>query len=159
MIINIIVFLWLLFVLAALGIAIYNLKYGRQLFLFQNYAKVDIPYIIIGIQGHPLNMIVDTGAAVSIICENALQNLSFEPCQRSVQLNALTNESVPARMVTIPLTLKSSTLEEDFVVHPTEDLADFGHMHGITIHGILGNEFLERTGCRIDYKKHTVTLH
>lgn len=160
MITNIIIILWFLFVVVMVGLMFYRIHNKDKLFfLFQNYSKVEIPYIILDVQGHPLNMIVDSGAAVSVITQEALGIVNYKPCLRSIDISATTAESLHANMVTIPITVNSRTLDEDFVVHPVEDLANFKAMHNIVAHGILGNEFFEKTGCKIDYKNHSVTLY
>ena len=60
--------------------------------------------------------------------------------------------------VTIPLTINGKEFKEDFVIFSDEDMANFQAHYGITVHGLLGNEFLDRTKCHIDYNKHTITL-
>ena len=160
MIVSIIIVIWFLFIAGLVGIVLYRVhNRDKLLFLFQNYSKVEIPYIILDVQGHPLNMIVDSGAAVSVITKEALDIVSYKPCMRNIQISATTSESLHASMVTIPLNVNGREIDEDFVVHPVEDLANFKAMHNIVAHGILGNEFFEKTGCKIDYRNHSVTLY
>ena len=160
MIANIIFSLWIAFVIVTIILLVYNLKSkSYKKYLFQNYSKVGIPYVILDVQGHPLNLIVDSGAAVSVITKEALGIVSYEPCMRRIEVSATTNESIPANMVTIPVNINGRELREDFIVHDVEDLANFKTQHGIVAHGILGNEFFDKTGCKIDYRKHVVTLY
>lgn len=160
MIANVIITLWLLFILGMAGLALYRYRDARGcVFLFQNFRVSDIPYITINIQGHELNMIVDTGAAVSVVAQYALQSLTYEHSPRKVEMVAMTDETVPNNVVSIPFTVGNKEIVEDFVVHTTDDLANFMKMHGFYVHGILGKEFFEHTGCKIDYRKHSVTFY
>lgn len=155
----IIMVLWMVFLVTIVFSALYAVNTKGQSYMFQDTGIVDIPYITVNIQGIPMNMIVDSGGAVSIITVSALENISYEECQRQVSLNAITDESIPSAMVTVPISIGDREIREDFVVHDTGDFAGFGSMYGITIHGLLGNEFFEKTGCRIDYRKHSVTFY
>jgi len=160
MIANIIITLWIAFVLMLVAMILYRIKTKNyQCYLFQNYNVVGIPYITLDVQGHPLNLIVDSGAAVSVITQEALGYIAYEPCMRRIEISATTDESIPANMVTIPFNVNGLEIKEDFVVHFVDDLANFKAQHNLMVHGILGNEFFEKTGCKIDYRKHTVTLY
>ena len=132
-------------------------KYS-YVFQFQDFDKADIPYIAMEVQGIMLNFIVDTGCGVSLISKSVLDSISYEDSVRQVQLEALTPDSLHSGMVTIPITINGEQLEEDFVLYDKDDIANFQAHYGIIIHGILGNAFLDKTGCKIDYKKHTVTI-
>lgn len=155
---DIIIFLWTVFLIITICILIRNNYNKREKYYFQNYTAVEIPYITIDVQGQPLNFIVDSGAAVSMITQRTLGHISYEPSPRKIEISATTNESIPANTVTIPITIKGNTIKEDFIVHSTDDLANFMVMHGIEAHGILGNEFFEKTKCRIDFKNHVVII-
>ena len=127
---------------------------------FQNFHKTDIPYITLDVQGIPLNLIVDTGCGISIISRQAAKKLSFEESPRKISLSALTSDSLkePA-VVVIPITVDNRQVYEDFVVYDNNDIANFQSNYGITIHGLLGNEFFQNTDCKIDYNNHTVTMY
>lgn len=160
MIANIILSLWIIFLAALAGLMLYRAHNNSGLYLpFQNYTTVGIPYVTLDVQGQKLNLIVDSGAAVSVITQEALSMVSYEPSMRQISISALTDENLPSGMVTIPINIDGTEIKEDFVVHPVDDLANFKVMHNIVAHGILGNEFFEQTGCKIDYKRHSVTLY
>lgn len=158
MIANITIFLWLVFI----GCLVYSLTKhlktrNSQVHFFQTI-KSDIPYIVIDIQGHSMNMLVDSGAGISLITESALSVLSYEDSVRSITLQGIVNESTPPDVVTVPISIKGREIKEDFVKVPVDDFAGFGRKYGISIHGLLGNEFFENTGCVIDYKNHSVSF-
>ena len=158
MIANILILLWSLFLLLLLFLMLRKLAKYSYVFQFQDFDKADIPYIAMEVQGIMLNFIVDTGCGVSLISKSVLDSISYEDSVRQVQLEALTPDSLHSGMVTIPITINGEQLEEDFVLYDKDDIANFQAHYGIIIHGILGNVFLDKTGCKIDYKKHTVTI-
>ena len=65
---------------------------------FQNFHKTDIPYIVVEVQGKPLNMIVDTGCGMSIIEKKALKGLKYTVSPRNISLSALNFEGYIACM-------------------------------------------------------------
>ena len=125
---------------------------------FQNFHKTDIPYITIDVQGKPLNMIVDTGCGMSLITKDAVKGLSVEKSPRKVGLSALTSDAIVPDVVVIPITIDGKQVCEDFAVYDEDDIANFQKLYGITIHGLLGNEFFQITDCVIDYSTHTVKM-
>lgn len=158
MITNIIILLWLVFIGCLIyGLVNYLKTRNSQIHSFQAL-KSDIPYITIDIQGNQLNMIVDSGAGVSMVTEDALSFLEYYETEREVTLQGLVNESTPPKMVSIPINVKGNEVVEDFIRIQADDFAGFGRKYGVTIHGLLGNEFFEKTGCVIDYKNHSVSF-
>ena len=158
MVINILIFLWIVFICTVIALIVRKMVNRSYSYAFQNYDKTDIIYITVDVQGFMLNLLVDTGCGVSIISQDILSQIQYKESPRRVQLEALTADSLHSGMVTIPITIKGKQIEEDFVTYDKQDIANFQAHYGITIHGILGNEFLEKTGCKIDYKNHKVII-
>lgn len=150
--------LWLLFVVVILYILMMRRISADEAFIFQNYDKVDVPYITAKVGSIPVNLIVDTGSGTSIISKNMLDILPHRECPRQIDMVALTDESVSGNMVTIAITVGNKEIEEDFAVYDTKDFGCFQANYGLTIHGLIGNEFLDSTNCRIDYKNHTLVI-
>jgi hypothetical protein len=122
---------------------------------FQSWEKSDLPFITLDVQGHSLNMITDSAAAVSIIRKDVLKNLNYEESSRSVNLAALTDESVNSEVVAIPININGKEVKTDFVVYDSDDIACFKR-HGIIMDGLLGVEFFKATKGLIDFKNQTV---
>lgn len=155
-----IIILWLALVACVIyGFYVFLNKRKGYVLEFQNYGKVDIPYVTINMQGMPFNMIVDSGCGISIISSSVLSQLEFEESLRKLSLSAITDDSIKSGVVRIPIEINGRTIQEDFGIYPECDIANFGVLYGITMHGILGNEFLDKTRCKIDFSKHTVTLY
>ena len=122
---------------------------------FQSWEKSDLPFITLDVQGHNLNMITDSAAAVSIIRKDVLKNLNYEESSRSVNLAALTDESVNSEVVAIPISINGKEIKTDFVVYDSDDIACF-KKHGIIMDGLLGVEFFKATKGMIDFQNQTV---
>jgi hypothetical protein len=122
---------------------------------FQSWEKSDLPFITIDVQGYKLNMITDSAAAVSIIRKDVLKNLTYDRSNRSVNLAALTDESVNSEVVAIPININGKEVKTDFVVYDSDDIACF-KKHGIIMDGILGVEFFKATKGMIDFQNQTV---
>jgi hypothetical protein len=131
---------------------------NRHYYKFEGSGISDIPYVTIDIQGHKFNMIVDTGCGVSIITKNALDKIKYTPCNKSINLSALTSDCLKSDVVTIGFNIAGKESTSNFAVYNQDNFACFETMYGITIHGLLGNEFMEHTNCRIDYNNHCIIL-
>lgn len=150
--------LWIVFLIVIISMVVRRMLSSSYNLSFQNYGKTDIPYITIDIQGRPFNFIVDTGCGMSIIASEFLDGIEFRHSQRQIQLSAITSDAINSNVVTIPINVRGKAVDEDFAVYGESDIANFQVHYGITIHGILGNEFFEKTGCQIDYKNHIVVF-
>ena len=155
MVVNILIFV--LFVLILLFLSLLTRKYIKDTsyYPFQSWEKSDLPFITIDVQGHFLNMITDSAAAVSIIRKDVLKELTYEPSSRSINLAALTEDSVNSEVVAIPISINGREIKTDFVVYDSDDIASF-KKHGIIMDGLLGVEFFKATGGKIDFQNQTV---
>lgn len=160
MITNILLLLWILFLLATPAVVLYNKYCLKTSFAFQNFKITEIPYIVLDIQGNQLNMIVDTGCGISMINQQTIEeyNLLCTDSGKSVSLSAVTSDQITANAVTIEFNIGNNEFKEDFFVHNTEDFGNFQAMHGIKIHGLLGSSFFDNYNCKIDYKKHSLII-
>lgn len=120
---------------------------------------VEVPYITIDIQGHPFNMVIDSGAEASMITKEALDIISYEPCTQEIILTAMNGEKVPMSTVTIPVTVNGKEISENFIVHYSDNFCQFKTRYGLVAHGILGSSFLKRVDSFINFKNHSVTFH
>ena len=152
MLTNILLILWVVFTLAI----VYNmLTWRRHCYAFQDWGKVDLPYIIIDIQGQSFNMIPDSGGALSVIRRSALEKIDYEPLDRYVELTALSDEGIPTEVVSIPIKIGDRIIKSDFIVYDRDNLAGFD-LYGITMDGILGAEFFKATEGMVDFNKKAV---
>ena len=154
-----IIITWLIIVIYAVTtLTRFFLNRGKML-EFQSYGKIDLPYVVIDIQGIPLNMIVDTGGGVSVLSSEIVAQLEYEKSNRRISMSALTDDSIQSNTVIIPFKVNGKEIKEHFIPYAEGEIGNFSTLYGIQMHGILGNEFLNDTGCTIDYKKHAIILH
>jgi hypothetical protein len=152
---DILIFFGIALVFIALSFIAKRYMNSTAKYSFQSWEKSDLPFITIDVQGHKLNMITDSAAAVSIIRKDVLKNLTYDRSSRSVNLAALTDESVNSEVVVIPITINGKEVKTDFVVYDSDDIACFKR-HGIIMDGLLGVEFFKATKGMIDFQNQTV---
>ena len=152
---DILIFFGIALVFIALFFIVKRYMNSTAKYSFQSWEKSDLPFINIDVQGHSLNMITDSAAAVSIIRKDVLKNLTYEQSSRSVNLAALTDESVNSEVVAIPININGKEVKTDFVVYDSDDIACF-KKHGIIMDGLLGVEFFKATKGMIDFQNQTV---
>ena len=102
-----------------------------------------------------MNFITDSAASISVIRKDVLKSLTYDKSSRSVNLAALTDDSVNSEVVAIPININGKEVKTDFVVYDSDDIACFKR-HGIIMDGILGVEFFKATKGLIDFKNQTV---
>lgn len=152
---DILIFFGIALVFIALSFIAKRYMNSTAKYSFQSWEKSDLPFINIDVQGHSLNMITDSAAAVSIIRKDVLKNLTYDRSSRSVNLAALTDESVNSEVVAIPININGKEVKTDFVVYDSDDIACF-KKHGIIMDGLLGVEFFKATKGMIDFQNQTV---
>ena len=152
---DILIFFGIALVFVALFFIVKRYMNSTAKYSFQSWEKSDLPFITIDVQGHKLNMITDSAAAVSIIRKDVLNNLTYDRSSRSVNLAALTDESVNSEVVAIPININGKEVKTDFVVYDSDDIACF-KKHGIIMDGLLGVEFFKATKSMIDFQNQTV---
>lgn len=157
MITNILFFAWFLLIVLILSAIARKLFSHSTIYSFQDWEKMEVPYIILNIQGEDFNMITDSAASVSVIKKDALKRLSsYTPIPRAVCMTALTDESVDSSVVSIPININGKEVKSDFVVYNSDDFGNWKLKSGIEIHGLLGVEFLRKTNGIVDFNTKTV---
>lgn len=152
---NILIFFGVVFVITILALIARKKVNSTVNYSFQSWEKSDLPFITLDVQGHSLNMITDSAAALSLIRKEVLKDLSYEPSCRNVSLMALTDEGLPSEVVTIPINVNGKEIKTDFVVYDSDDIACF-RKHGIIMDGLLGVEFFKATKGTINFQNQTV---
>ena len=152
---NILILFGILLLLVVVNFVVKQHVDNISKYSFQSWEKSDLPFIILDIQGHPLNMITDSAAAVSIIRKDALNKIKYEESSRRVDLASLTSDGIDSSVVAIPININGKEIKTDFVVYDSDDIACF-RKHGIIMDGLLGVEFFKATKGIIDFKNQTV---
>ena len=164
MMINLIWFPALLAVMLVIAVPILLLYSQRNKkkhsYPFNNFGKVDIPYVTLDIQGHLLNLIVDSGCGISIIHTPTLEEkkLLYNVSEKKVDISSLTTDKKTLDSVFIDFVLNGKIITQEFFTHNDDDFGNFKQMYGIEIHGLLGSDFLDAYKCSIDYNKHSLIV-
>ena len=155
MVYSILIFLWLALIVFIITCIVRKYMGKPVYYPFQSWEKSDLPFITLDVQGHQMNMITDSAAAVSIIRKEVLKNITYEPNSRRVDLVSLTADGLHSEVVSIPITINGKEIKTDFVVYDNDDIACF-RKHGIIMDGLLGVEFFKASKGLIDFSKQTV---
>lgn len=160
MIVITLLLLWALFICAVLTYIAQQVINGGKSLDFKNFEAVEIPYVTIDIQGNLMNMVVDTGCAVSLLNIPSISNceLMYKKSGKSVNLSAITSDRVNSDGITIDFNVGKKKVTEDFYLQNTDDFGNFNTIHGITLHGLLGSSFFEKNNCKIDFKTHQLII-
>ncbi len=157
---NLFVFIWAVFVLSVVFLLVWRSCSKNPQYEFQQYGTVDIPYVILDMQGHKLNMIVDSGCGTSILNKPAIDEfgIDYKSLNKGYSITALTEEKMDINCILVEYTLHGETVVDEFSVYDTPDFGNFMHMYGIEIHGLLGTNFFDAHSCTLDFKNHCLTF-
>lgn len=135
-------------------------KHERQELARKNMSFIEsinltgLPIITFHNNGHPINMVLDTGSNVCIINSNILSDLKYEIGEEHTGVMGLNGEAEGGNTVFLPLTYKD--WEFDFECWAT----DIGDMvstmkkeYGVTIHGLLGTGFFQKYKYVLDFNE------
>ena len=138
----------------------YEREHERQKLAKKNMSFIEsinltgLPIITFHNNGHPINMVLDTGSNVCIINNNILSDLKYEIGEEHTGVMGLNGEAEGGNTVFLPLTYKD--WEFDFECWAT----DIGDMvstmkkeYGVTIHGLLGTGFFQKYKYVLDFNE------
>ena len=152
--------IWLLLIICVIvAVGVNSRKKGS--YDFQNFGIVDVPYVTVDIQGKEFNMIVDTACGASIMHTKSLMDseIEFQLTGGNLNFSSLTNESVNTKAVVVEFELNGMLTSEIFYLYDSDtNFGDFSERYGITIHGLIGSDFLEAHKCKVDYATHKLTV-
>lgn len=107
-----------------------------------------------------LNFLIDTGSTDSHMIPSILRYIHFvEGESLNVPIYGYgTSGKSQSKRVTVTLDYNSDLVKADFIVHDMIEtsLQQAFSAHNITIHGILGNDFLKKNKYIVDYSDSTI---
>jgi len=110
----------------------------------------DMHFINVIVNDHKIKLLIDTGASKSILDISQAEELGFSYAMLSK------DQYVGIGGVQDIYVVYDYKIDRIFVSFLGADLSEVReHMeeNGVTIHGILGSDFMERHNCKIDFKK------
>lgn len=135
---------------------------GTAYILYKTYIDKDIDYmsfreamalvelpIITFYQGKTkLNFILDTGANVSVIDKDYLENLNYNDTNRVSNISGVSGGIQSVAMKNISFTYKEKEYNDDFQVIDFTNIRNaVKETSGVVVHGIIGNAFM----CKYKY--------
>lgn len=135
-------------------------KEKKKKYDFLNYNIVDIPYVSLDIQGHNLNMIVDTGCGSSILHKSSVEEfgIKYTETNKRTTLSALTHETIDTPNIFVDYNLLDERVRDEFILYDAKEFGNFNTLYGIQLHGLLGNDFFNAHKCSVDFENHTLNV-
>lgn len=116
---------------------------------------VNLPVVTFENNGNKYNFILDTGANNSII--NKYCNIISSPSTTSYNVASVSGNIQSCNTVIINFNYKDFTFESLFNVLDLNDLFnEIKKNYGVTVHGILGTNFLDKYNYVIDFKDYKI---
>lgn len=114
---------------------------------------IELPIVTFRIDGKKVNFLLDTGANDSVIHKGLLKTLPHTKCEEKAEVLAVNGETMITNIVKMKLSYKNNQYEESF---RTADLIgiikQIKSRSGVTLHGIIGNQFMEKYKYVLDFK-------
>ena len=113
-----------------------------------------LPIITFHNNGHPVNMVLDTGSNVCIINKNMLTDLKYEIGEEHTGVIGLNGESEAGNTVFLLLTYKDWEFDfECWATDLSEMVSSMKKEYGVTIHGLLGTGFFQKYKYVLDFNE------
>ena len=112
----------------------------------------DLPVITFYNNGKKINFLLDTGANLSVIDSNILNQFKYEECSITGVVYGIEGNTQNIEYVTMDILYKSMDFNEQFQVMDMS--AAFGNVKsesGVILHGILGNNFFKKYKYILDF--------
>lgn len=113
----------------------------------------DLPIVTFYNNGRKFNFLLDTGATMSVIDSNALNNLKYIKSEDSGALFGMEGNKIEVSYIKASLEYKEEEYEEEFQV--VDMSAAFGQIKtesGVNLSGILGSLFFKRYQYVLDFE-------
>lgn len=133
-------------------------EYNKGIPFDESYKDVGIPVITLTNNGKQFNFLVDTGANYCIINEPHLKEFEYKELKGEGTIFGMEGNVQKTNFVQASLYYEKDEFVASFQVLDISGALDrINKQHGITVHGILGSEFLEENRSKINFIEHEVT--
>lgn len=140
------------------GILIVNIVNANKRRLSMSFREsldlTDLPIITFRQGKEKINLILDTGSSKSVIIPEVLDRLIHNKLEGCGTIMGMEGSLKETEYTDIEFYNNSNKYSETFtIVDMSEAFTRLKEMHGVTIHGILGNSFFTKYDFTIDYNK------
>lgn len=115
-----------------------------------NYNMNALNFVEVKYGKNELNFLIDTGASISCIFSEYLQKGEYIDTSGKINIKGIAGSTSSMGSANISLIISNKNFPHHFSVLKSFDLS---------IHGILGSDFLNKYKAIIDYEKFLITLH
>ena len=117
-------------------------------------ALAELPVVTFYQGDKKLNLLLDTGANISIIDKEVASTISTNETPRVSKITGIGGSVKDVAIVDIVLQYKNNTFKDGFqVTDMTPTFSAIKNATGVTIHGIIGNRFMQKYKYILDFDK------
>lgn len=117
-------------------------------------ALAELPVVTFYQGDKKLNLLLDTGANISIIDKEVASTISTKETPRVSKITGIGGSVKDVAIVDIVLQYKNNTFKDGFqVTDMTPTFSAIKNATGVTIHGIIGNKFMQKYKYILDFDK------
>ena len=117
-------------------------------------ALAELPVVTFYQGDKKLNLLLDTGANISIIDKEVASTISTKETPRVSKITGIGGSVKDVAIVDIILQYKNSTFKDGFqVTDMSSTFSAIKNTTGVTIHGIIGNRFMQKYKYILDFDK------
>ena len=117
-------------------------------------ALAELPVVTFYQGDKKLNLLLDTGANISIIDKEVASTISTKETPRVSKITGIGGSVKDVAIVDIVLQYKNNTFKDGFqVTDMSSTFSAIKNTTGVTIHGIIGNRFMQKYKYILDFDK------
>lgn len=117
-------------------------------------ALAELPVVTFYQGDKKLNLLLDTGANISIIDKEVASTINTKETSRVSNITGIGGSVKGVAIVDIILQYKNNTFEDGFqVTDMSSTFSAIKNATGVTIHGIIGNKFMQKYKYILDFDK------
>ena len=115
---------------------------------------VDLPIITFKVGDKKLNFMLDSGANLSVINESALSNIEHTLTNKIGTIFGMEGNVQKVRYAELTLQYKNNIYTDEMqVLNMDNSFNNLKKESGVTVHGILGNNFFQKYKYVLDFKE------
>lgn len=117
-------------------------------------ALAELPVVTFYQGDKKLNLLLDTGANISIIDKEVANTINTKETPRVSKITGIGGSVKDVAIVDIVLQYKNNTFKDGFqVTDMSSTFSAIKNATGVTIHGIIGNKFMQKYKYILDFDK------
>lgn len=118
--------------------------------------KVSLPIVSLTNGGKAFNFLIDTGATLSVIDEDVLNQLCYIKTDTEGTAYGIDGNITQVKYVKMSLKHNDVSLVDEFQVLRVNGFDNIKEAYGVQVVGILGSTFLKRYGFTVDFSELTL---